>query len=90
MIIAALGIIDILSAITLLFPNFLGFGLGVISLLKGLSSMIGFFSADLMIVALGVIDIVTGILLLTGFGLPWFWLIIMFKGIISVLSGLGG
>jgi hypothetical protein len=83
--------IDVLAGITLLFPNFLGFYLGIAILLKGLSSMFGIPMGDIGIVIMGVIDIVTGLILLNIlFVIPWFWLIIIIKGIYSMLSGLGG
>lgn len=91
MLLFALSMIDVLAGITLLFPNFLGFYLGIAILLKGLSSMFGIPMGDIGIVIMGVIDIVTGLILLNIlFVIPWFWLLIMLKGIYSMLSGLGG
>lgn len=89
MILFALGIIDTLAGISLLFPNFLGFYLGIIVLLKGLSSMFGLPTGDMGIVIMGIIDITVGAILLLNFSVPWFWLLPIIKGIYSLLAGLG-
>jgi hypothetical protein len=82
--------IDILTGVSLLFPNFLGFYLGIAVLIKGVSSMFGIPTGDLGIVIMGCIDIIAGIMLLTGFLIPWFWVLPVLKGVYSMLSGLGG
>lgn len=87
MFLIALSIIDILVGISLIFPNFLGFYLGILVILKGLSSMLGIPTGDLGIVIMGVIDIIAGIMLLTNFIVPWFWLLPMIKGIYSLMVG---
>jgi len=85
MLLLALSIIDILVGISLMFPNFLGFYLGVIVLLKGLSSMLGIPTGDIGIAIMGIIDIVAGIMLLVPFSVPWFWLLPMIKGIYCLI-----
>jgi ABC-type antimicrobial peptide transport system permease subunit len=85
MLLLALSIIDILVGISLMFPNFLGFYLGILVLLKGLSSMLGIPTGDIGIVIMGVIDIIAGIMLLTGFSIPWFWLLPMLKGVYCLM-----
>jgi hypothetical protein len=80
--------IDILVGVSLLIPNFLGFYLGIIILLKGVSSMLGIASGDIGTVTMGAIDIVAGIMLLTSFFIPWFWILLILKGIYSLLAGL--
>lgn len=87
MLLAAISIIDILVGTSLLFPNFLGFYLGILVILKGLSSMLGIPTGDVGIVIMGIIDIAAGIMLLTSFSIPWFWLLPMIKGIYSFLVG---
>jgi ABC-type antimicrobial peptide transport system permease subunit len=77
--------IDVLTGITLIFPNILGFYLGVIVLLKGLSSMLGIPSGDIGIVIMGSIDIAAGAMLLLNFSVPWFWLLPILKGLYSML-----
>lgn len=89
MFLFVLGIIDVLAGVSLLVPNFLGFYLGIAMALKGLSSMLGMATGDAMIVIMGILDVLTGIMLLTGFIIPWFWLIVLIKGIFSLVSGLG-
>ncbi len=88
MLLTILGVIDILVGISLMFPNFLGFYLGIIILLKGLSSMLAIPSGDLGIVIMGIIDIAAGIVLLGSFSIPWFWLLPILKGIYSFVVGL--
>jgi len=85
-----LSLIDILVGVTLLFPNFLGFYLGIAVLLKGISSMFGIPTGDIGIVIMGGIDIVAGLMLLYSIVVPWFWVLPVLKGIYSMLSGLGG
>lgn len=80
--------IDILAGVSLLIPNFLGFYLGVAMLLKGLSSMLGLPTGDLGIVIMGIIDIIAGIMLLTNFSIPWFWVLLMIKGVYSLIAGM--
>lgn len=88
MLLFILSIVDILTGISLMFPNFLGFYLGIIVILKGLSSMLGIPTGDLGIVVMGGIDLAAGVMLLTGFIVPWFWLIPMIKGVYSLIVGL--
>jgi ABC-type antimicrobial peptide transport system permease subunit len=85
MILLALSIIDVLVGITLMFPNFLGFYLGIIVLLKGLSSMLGIPTGDMGIVIMGVIDIIAALMLLLNFSIPWFWLLPLLKGVYSLI-----
>jgi len=85
-----LSLIDILVGVTLLFPNFLGFYLGIAVLLKGISSMFGIPTGDIGIVIMGGIDIVAGLMLLYSIAVPWFWVLPVLKGIYSMLPGLGG
>lgn len=83
-----LSMVDILAGVSLLIPNFLGFYLGVLILLKGLSSMLGLPTGDLGIVIMGIIDIIAGIMLLTNFSIPWFWVLLMIKGVYSLIAGM--
>jgi uncharacterized membrane protein HdeD (DUF308 family) len=77
--------IDILVGVTLLFPNFLGFYLGIAILLKGISSMFGIPTGDLGIVIMGSIDIIAGLMLLLNFSVPWFWVLPILKGVYCLL-----
>jgi len=85
MILLFLSILDVLIGISLMFPNFLGFYLGIIAVLKGLSSMLGIPTGDIGIVIMGIVDIIAGVMLLTGFSIPWFWLLPMLKGAYSLI-----
>jgi len=88
MLLIALSLIDILTGIVLLFPNFLGnlgFYLGIIVLLKGLSSMLGIPTGDIGIVIMGFVDIISGLILILNFSIPWFWLLPTLKGIYCII-----
>jgi len=88
MFLLALSLLDIIVGITLMFPNFLGFYIGVLILLKGLSSMLGIPTGDIGIVIMGIIDIIAGIMLLVNFAIPWFWILPMLKGIYCLILSL--
>ncbi|MFH1473824.1 MAG: hypothetical protein ABIE55_02920 [Candidatus Aenigmatarchaeota archaeon] len=88
MLLAIVGLIDILAGISLLFPNFLGFYLGIILLFKGLTSALGGISSKMFLV-LGVIDMIAGLMLVFNFSLPWLWVILIIKGVYSFVIGLG-
>lgn len=90
MLLTILGIIDIIAGLSLLFPNFLAFYIGVFMTLKGVSSMFSIATKNVSIVIMGIIDIVAGLSLVFGFSVPLLWLIVIAKGAISFVSGLGG
>ncbi len=89
MLLTILGFLDILVGISLIYPNFLAFYLGVIALLKGISSVIGSFASGFYFDFMGFIDIIAGMMLIFGFSIPWFWILPMIKGIYSFIVGLG-
>jgi len=90
MLLIILSIIDILVGISLIFPNFLGFYLGIIVSLKALSSIFGGITMkEIVFVILGIVDIIAGLMLIFNFGFPWFWILPMLKGIYSLIVGLG-
>jgi len=89
MLLAILGIVDMLGGITMLFPNFLAFYIGVIILLKGISSMLSLVTGNLVIIILGIVDIIAGLMLIFSFSLPFIWLILIVKGFFSLVSSLG-
>ena len=88
MLLAIIGVVDILAGISLIYPNFLGFYLGVILLLKGASSIIGGISSKMFIV-LGAIDVLASFMLFFNLSIPWLWVILVLKGIYSIMTGLG-
>jgi hypothetical protein len=90
---AILGIIDILAALTIRFPEALAIlstALGIILLIKSISSFIGSFATGFFFEILGIIDLIAALSLLFGWSIPVFWVIVLIKGLISFLSGLGG
>jgi uncharacterized membrane protein HdeD (DUF308 family) len=89
MLLAIIGLIDIIAGLSLLFPNFLGFYLGVILLLKSLTSILGGIASKSLFFLLGIIDLVAGLMLVLNFNLPWVWLILIVKGLYSFVVGLG-
>jgi len=90
MLLIILSLIDIAVGISLIFPNFLGFFLGIITSLKGISSTVGGVTMkEIVFIILGIIDIIAGLMLIFNFTIPWFWVLPMVKGIYSVIVGLG-
>ena len=87
---ALLGFLDILVGISLVFPNFLAFYLGLIVLIKGISSVVGSFAVGFFFDVMGFIDLAAGIILLLGFSVPWLWILPMIKGVYSLIDGLAG
>lgn len=83
-----LGILDILGGIFMFFPGSIAFFLGVLILLKGVSSMFGMLTGNLGIIIMGIIDLVTGVALVFGFFVPWLWLLVIIKGAYSLVAGL--
>ena len=93
MLLIILSLLDIAVGISLLFPNAfptLFFYLGIIASLKGTSSTIGGIAMkEVVFVILGIIDIAAGLMLVFSFGIPWFWILPMIKGIYSLIVGMG-
>lgn len=88
MILALLGILDIIAGISLVYPNFLVFYLGIIILVKGIFSVVGSFAVKYFFDVMGFIDVVAGVILVFNFSIPWFWLLPMIKGIYSLIVGM--
>jgi hypothetical protein len=90
MLLAIFAIIDMAVGVSLLFPNMLSFYLGIISSLKGLSSVVGgVTSGEVIFLILGAIDLTAGLMLVLNFSFPWFWILPMIKGVFSLVSSLG-
>jgi uncharacterized membrane protein HdeD (DUF308 family) len=90
MILVVLGILDILGGISLIFPNFLVFYLGVIILIKGIFSIVGSFAAKYFLDFMGFLDLIVGLMLLFHFSIPFFWILPLIKGAYSLITGLSG
>jgi len=88
MLMALLAILDMAAGVSMLVPNFLGFYIGIAMLIKGGSSLLG-LAGDIQIVVIGIIDIAAGIMLVTGFFVPFFWVVLALKGLYSLIAGLG-
>jgi uncharacterized membrane protein HdeD (DUF308 family) len=88
MILTILGFLDILVGVSLLFPNFLAFYIGVIILVKGISSIVGSFAVKYFFDVMGFIDVIAGMILVFNFSIPWFWILPMLKGIYSLVAGM--
>lgn len=87
MIIALLGILDILAGISLVFP-FLTFYLGISMLIKGIFSIAGSFASKFFLDFMGFIDLIVGLMLLFHFSIPFFWIFPVIKGAYSLIVGL--
>jgi uncharacterized membrane protein HdeD (DUF308 family) len=88
MILVILGFFDIIVGLSLLFHNFLAFYIGIIILIKGVSSVIGSFAAKYFFDFMGFIDLIAGVILLLNLSIPWFWILPMIKGIYSLVAGM--
>jgi hypothetical protein len=53
-----------------------------------MSSMISIASGEVIIFMMGILDLLTGVLIITSFYIPWFWVIPVGKGLISLVMGL--
>jgi hypothetical protein len=93
MILIILALIDIIAGIGLLFPGIfptLFFYLGIIMIVKGLSSLGGsLFSKEILFLIFGVVDIIVGSMLIFNFTIPWLWIFPILKGLYSFVIGLG-
>ena len=93
MLLIILALIDIIAGIGLLLPGIfptLFFYLGIIMILKGLSSLGGsLFSKEILFTIIGTVDIIVGSMLIFNFSIPWFWIFPILKGLYSFVIGLG-
>ena len=92
MLLIILSLIDIITGLFLLFPNIfptVSFYLGIIVLIKGLCSIGGSLLAKDWIVLLGIIDLIAGLMLIFNFSFPWFWMLMILKGIYCLIVGFG-
>ena len=88
MILKILGAIDIIAALILLYPgqlSALSYFFGIIVLAKAAYSLISCFLGGFYADFMGFADLVAGISLLTGFGIPFLWLIMLLKGLVSMI-----
>ena len=88
MIIAILGVLDIIAGISLVFPNPLVYYIGIIFLIKGILSVIASFGAQFYLDFMGFIDLIVGAMLLFHFSIPFFWILPLIKGAYSLIAGL--
>jgi|WetSurMetagenome_2_1015567.scaffolds.fasta_scaffold444489_1 hypothetical protein len=90
MLLALFALIDFAAGISLIFPNPLGFFIGSLSAIKGLTSFVGGLGAgENIILIMGIIDILTGIMLVFNFSLAYFWLIVLAKATYSLVFSFG-
>ncbi len=89
MLLIALSLLDILGGILLIFPNqTLAFYVGILILIKAISSLLGSILAKDWIIFLGLIDLIVALMLLLNFSIPWFWIFPILKGTYSLIVGL--
>ncbi len=85
------GLLDILAGAGLLFmgsaPAGLLFWLGILVLLKGISSVGGGAMSGFFMDFMGWIDLAVGICLLMHWSVPLLWLLILAKGLWSLFAG---
>lgn len=86
----ALGLLDIIIGLAIGLPIFSSvfmFWLGLVIAGKGLFSIASSFSKGFYLEWIGAIDLAAGIILITGFGFPWFGIIPFLKGVYSFVFG---
>ena len=83
-----LGVLDILGGVFMFFPGSIAFFLGLLIILKAVSSMFGIVTGNMAIIVMGIIDLAAGISLVLGFFIPWLWLLVIIKGAYSLVAGL--
>jgi len=86
---ALLGVLDIITGICLalgLKGSIIGI-IGMIILAKGILSLLGSFVTQHFLDWMGYIDVIAGVCLIAGFSIPYFWLLPIFKGTYSILTG---
>lgn len=92
MILALLGLLDIIAGFCLLFsksiPQSILFYLGIIILIKAIFSIAGSFLTKYFLDFMGFIDLVTAILLIFSWNIPWFWILPVSKGAYSLIFGI--
>lgn len=89
LLLAILGMFDIIVGFSLLFHDilsFMTFYIGVFVLAKGLMSLIGSLANKYFFDFMGAIDVIAGISLILNFTIPFFWFLPMLKGIYSIFS----
>jgi len=90
MLLFILGLFDILIGFALLTPNFFNpmlIYLAIIVLIKGGFSLIGSISQNYWFDWMGVVDIIAGFCLFFNLTIPYFWLLLILKGLYSILTG---
>jgi hypothetical protein len=86
MLLAIFAMIDFAAGLSLIFPNPLGFFIGALSAIKGLSSFVGGLGAgENSIIFMGVIDLLAGVMLIFNISLAYVWLIVLAKAAYSLL-----
>jgi hypothetical protein len=90
MLLLLFSAIDIAAGLSLAVPNFLGFYLGIMMLVKGIYSFTSCLAMnDVGFTLMGLLDILAGVSLAFSFAIPWLWLIVLIKGVVSLMTGLG-
>jgi hypothetical protein len=90
MMLAVLGILDIVIGLSILFRDFFAgvvMILGLIALLKGIFSVLGGMMSGFFFDILGWIDLAAGVILLFNLSVPLFWIVVIIKGVYSIIMG---
>jgi len=90
MLLTILSLLDILAGLLLLFRiSFLASVVGIIVLLKGISSVLGSIISRNFFDWMGLIDLVVGLTLVFNLGLDWFWIFPVLKGSYTLILSVG-
>lgn len=90
MLLALISLLDIIAGIMLLFPGFgesIAIYVVILMLIKATSSLLGGALESPLIAILGLIDLFAALMIFFNFNMPWFWLLVLMKGIYSFLIG---
>ena len=85
------ALFDIAVGLGLIFPELYGeflLTLATIALVKGSISVLGSLLAGFFFDYMGWMDLLAGLSLLFGFGIPFFWILMMLKGVMCFFMGL--
>lgn len=89
MFLAILGLVDIVAGIYLIVGiNYLAKYLGIFILLKAISSLIGSFATKFFFDFMGILDLIVGLSLIFSWNIPWIGILILIKGVYSLIFGM--
>jgi hypothetical protein len=93
MLLIVLGLLDIFAGFSLLslgsIPSSILIIIGAIIALKGVASLLGSLASRYYLDWMGWVDLIAGLLLIFTFDVPFFWILLMLKGVYTIIRGFG-